>query len=168
MLEALRKDVKKEKALDIVNTIFLSALQLAALKEFDPRGDETLVTLQSRLANHYLPKGILPDSSDLSPLLAVFQENGIDQNMSAYAPLWSEILSAMVFHKFQNTDLRDRDEVERLGRGLRDLFLRSDQGLTTEAVEDLCQSQLSSDPLKEVYQFGLVESEDTLKASKTN
>jgi Peptidase family M3 len=153
-LEALRKDLKKEKALDIANTIFLSALQLAVFETFDPRGDETLVSLQSRLAQRYLPRGNMPDSSDLSPLLAVFQEHGVDQLMSAYAPLWSEILGAMVFESFQKTDLRDLDEVERLGLGVRDLFLRSDQSMTTKRVEDLCRTPISTLPLKHVYQFG--------------
>jgi hypothetical protein len=154
MLDALRRDLRKEKALDMVNTIFLSALQIAALEEFDPRGDETLVSLQSRLAQQYLPKGNMPDSSDLSPLLAVFQEHGADQMMTAYAPLWSEILSAMVFDRFQKTDLRDRKEVERLGLGIRDLFLRPDRGLSTKDVEELCEGSVSTEPLKHVYQFG--------------
>jgi Zn-dependent oligopeptidase len=153
-IDALRRDWKKEKALDIVNTIFLSALQIAALEEFDPRGDETLVSLQSRLAQKYLPKGNMPDSSDLSPLLAVFQEHGIDQKLSAYGPLWSEILAAMVFDRFQKTDLRDRDEVNRLGHGVRNLFLRDDRCLSTKDVEELCRSEVSSEPLKHVYQFG--------------
>ncbi|KAL3903414.1 MAG: hypothetical protein SGARI_005392, partial [Bacillariaceae sp.] len=109
-LKLLREELQREKALEIVNTIFLSELQREVFEEFDPRGDETLVALQARLAKQHLPKGNLPSSSDLSPLLAVFQEQGSEQHMSAYSSLWSELLSAMAYETFQNTDLRDTEE----------------------------------------------------------
>ena len=44
-LKILRKDLRYEKALELTNCMFLSALQFAVFEEFDPRGDETLVAL---------------------------------------------------------------------------------------------------------------------------
>lgn len=158
-LKVLRKDLRYEKALELTNCMFLSALQFAVFEDFDPRGDETLVALQERLAIHYLPGSNLPDPSDLSPLLAVFQESGIDQNMSAYGALWSEVLASTVYETFQKTDLRDRVEVERLGNGIRNLFLRGNSGksLSRNDFADLCKTNEDSigsgDPLSRVYGF---------------
>jgi len=164
-LEILRKDLKNQKALEIMNVIFLSALQLEVFGTFDPRGDETLMALQTRLAEQYLPKGNLPDSSDLSPLLAVFQENGVQNNMSASGPILSEVIAAMLYESFQKTDLRDGEQVERLGGGIRDLFLQTDDSsnlLSLDEIQKLCDAKLSGGQLKRVYKFDEVEEDTSL------
>ena len=167
----LRQDLKKQKALEIMNIIFLSALQLEAFGSFDPRGDETLMALQSRLAEQYLPKGNLPDSSDLSPLLAVFQENGVKNILSASSPILSEVMAAMLYESFQKTDLRDHEKVKRLGEGIRDLFLHPHTQAESESVgdsltllsmdeiESLCGAKLSGGQLKRGYKFDEVHDE---------
>ena len=166
MLKTLRTDLRNQKALELTNTMFLSALQFTVFENFDPRGDETLVSLQERLAKQYLPGSNLPDPSDLSPLLAVFQESGIDQKFSAYGTLWSEVLAATVYATFQKTDLRDKDEVARLGTGIRDLFLKGNNGrpFSRTDIASLCKldevSIGSGGPLKRVYGFE-TESETT-------
>jgi Zn-dependent oligopeptidase len=171
-LQILRDELKSKKALEVINTIFLSELQFAVFDDFDPRGDETLVAMQARLAQQHLPKGNLPNSTDLSPLLAVFQEFSSEQNMSAYGPLWSEILSATVYEAFQKTDLRERAKVERLGRGIRNLFWRlSPDSLvangamnsTLQEWEMLCGIKLeriSAGPLQRVYGFDRMEGDE--------
>ena len=159
-IEILRKDLRNEKALELTNTMFLSTLQFTVFESFDPRGDETLVSLQERLAIQYLPGSNLPDPSDLSPLLAIFQESGTEQKMSAYGTLWSEVLSATVYETFQKTDLRDRDQVQRLGTGIRDLFLRGgDNGkpFSRKELANLCNLNVESigsgGPLNRLYGF---------------
>jgi Zn-dependent oligopeptidase len=167
-LEILREEWKRKKALEIINTIFLSELQFAVFDEFDPRGDETLVAMQARVAQQHLPKGNVPNTSDLSPLLAVFQEYGVEQNMTVYGPLWSELLSATVYEAFQKTDLRERDEVHRIGRGIRNLFLRRSPdalAITLQELEELCHvTSVSARPLQRVYGFDGMEggSQDNL------
>lgn len=158
-IEILRKDLRNEKALELTNTMFLSALQFTVFESFDPRGDETLVSLQERLAIQYLPGSNLPDPSDLSPLLAIFQESGTEQYMSAHGTLWSEVLAATVYERFQKTDLRDRNEVRRLGTGIRDLFLRGNNGkpFSRGDIANLCKQTVDSigsgGPLNRVYGF---------------
>ena len=158
-LKTLRKDLRNEKALELTNTMFLSALQFTIFDSFDPRGDETLVALQERLAVQYLPGSNLPDPSDLSPLLVVFQESGIDQKMSVYGTLWSEVLACTVYETFQKTDLRDKEEVARLGTGIRNLFLCGNRGRPVARTNfaDLCKIDGSlvgsGGPLKRVYGF---------------
>jgi hypothetical protein len=132
-LKILRNDIKKEKALHITNTMFLSALQYEVFNIFNPRGDETLVSLQERIANQYLPKSCQPDTTDLSPLLAIFQQSNRYQYMSIHSTLYSELLSSNLYEKFQILlyELRQQDDAIKLGIGLRDLFLSSPTNTTT-------------------------------------
>lgn len=132
-IQVLRDDIKREKALDYMNTMFLSVLQFEVYDTFDPRGDETLVGLQERIATSYLPSTNRPDPSDLSPLVAVFQQSGLHQQMSSYATLYSEVLCATLYEQIQNAIVihRDPTEVTRIGTGIRDLFLRNTTMVTT-------------------------------------
>ena len=72
--------------------------------------------------------------------------------MTAYNYQWSEIWSANVFEKFSKTDMKDKDEVKRLGRAVRHLFLREhDTNLTMNDFEELCGKQISSQALQDIY-----------------
>ena len=136
-IQVLRDDIKREKALDYMNTMFLSVLQFEVYDKFDPRGDETLVGLQERIATSYLPSTNRPDPSDLSPLVAVFQQSGMNQQMSSYATLYSEVLGATLYEQIQNAIVvhRDSTEVTRIGTGIRDLFLKNTTMVTTRKSE---------------------------------
>ena len=148
-IESLRKELKRQKALELMQSAFLGNLELSIFSDFDPRGDETLAALQSRLAKIYIPHDV-PDSTDLSPLLEILKEDSSD-----YSPrsiMWSEVLAAMTYEAFQSTDLRDRDEVNRLGRGIRDLILRPEAPQKSD-FEELCGKPVTPESLKNVYKF---------------
>ena len=138
-LQILRNDYKKEKALQITNTMFLSALQFEVFTIFNPRGDETLVGLQERIANKYLPKSCQPDTSDLSPLLAVFQQSNDLQYMSMHTSLYSNIISANLYEKFQFLlyEVRQQEDACKLGIGIRDLFLSSNSNSLRKDIAEL-------------------------------
>ena len=138
-LQILRNDYKKEKALQITNTMFLSALQFEVFTIFNPRGDETLVGLQERIANLYLPKSCQPDTSDLSPLLAVFQQSNDSQYMSMHTSLYSNIISANLYEKFQFLlyEVRQQEDACKLGIGIRDLFLSSNSNSLRKDIAEL-------------------------------
>ena len=56
LLEVLRKQITKEKAEELLMTIFLASLEMHIFTTFDPRGDESLVALQERMAgSSYAP-----------------------------------------------------------------------------------------------------------------
>lgn len=154
LMEILRKETVNQKVDEIMQNVFLGSLESTIFTNFDPRGDETLVALQGRLAEQYIPH-ILPDTDDLSPLLQVFQESAVDdQSMTAYSYLWSELLSANVFEKFSKTDMKDKDEIQRLGRAVRHLFLRENgTHLTINDFEELCGKPISSQALQDIYNF---------------
>ena len=151
LLHVLRREMIKEKEKEMMQNVFLGVLEWTILTNFDPRGDETLVALQGRLAQEYVPHN-LPDSADLSPLLEIFKESAVNQSRTLYSRLWSEILSANAYDKFKKTDLKDQNEVKRLGRGVRNLFLR-DSNLTVAEFEELFGKIAISPALKSVYGF---------------
>ena len=149
LIDILRKDFLEHKAAEIMQNIFLGTLELKIFSNFDPRGDETLAALQDRLAKEYIPHN-MPDSSDLSPLLEIFQDNTVDQSMTAYGYLWSEYLSANLYQTFQTEDWSDRERLKRIGRSTRNLFLR-DSNLTFTDIEGLCGRKPTFQALKDLY-----------------
>ena len=153
LLEVLRKQITKEKAEELLMTIFLASLEMHIFTTFDPRGDESLVALQERMAETYISHNP-PDSNDLTPLLEIFQENAAEQSLTAYSYLWSEILSSSIFVTLKNTDLSNVEEVKRLGHGVRNLFLRRDSHqapLTLQEIEELIAKEVSPEDLRNVH-----------------
>lgn len=152
-IDTLRDDLKKKKALELMNNVFLGSLELEIFTGFDPRGDETLSALQARYASEYAPHDI-PESSDLSPLFEVLHGNAVENGkIRAYDQTLSSVLAAMIYEKFKNTDLRHQDEVKQLGRGIRDLFRRKGQGAVKDVAELCGKSTVSAEDLRRVYGF---------------
>lgn len=161
LIEILRRDLQKKKAAEIMHNVFLATLELTVFTDFDPRGEETLAALQKRLAEQYIPYNV-PDSSDLSHLLETLlgvggaeegdHPNGVVRT-PAYGSVYSEVLAALIYEKFQNTDLRNREEAKRLGQGIRDLFYLRETSLTKNDIEHLCGKKISPEALKQVYKF---------------
>jgi len=152
LMKVLREDFKKQKAIDLMENIFLSTLELMIFTDFDPRGDETLVSLQGRVAGKYVPYD-MPDSNDLGPMIEIFQGKTLDPKISTYCPVWSEMLACMVYRRFVTTDLEDAGAVDKLGQGVRNLFL-SPETSSKEYVEALCdEKEISMKALRDVHDF---------------
>lgn len=148
-IEVLRKDLRKEKAAEIMESAFLGCLDLAIWRDFDPRGEESLSSLQAQIAREYLPHHSL-ESDDAGSF--VLELAKLEDKSVPYKVLYSEVLAAMVYDKFQTTDLRNREEVERLGKGIRDLFLKGG-ALSKNDFEELCGQKISTSHLMSVYKF---------------
>ena len=133
--------------------LFLGELEIATFTDFDPRGEESLAALQSRFADEFIPYRT-PSSQDLSPLLDVFHERVVNRS-AAYRHIFSEVLSSNVYVAFKNTDLKDSDEVTRIGRGIRELFRnpRRSSPMSVDEFERLCKIPISPNKLKELYRF---------------
>lgn len=111
-LELLRKDLATQKTKEWMHQIYLGELERTVWTHLDPRHTdqkESLTSMQRRLAELYIPNDI-PESKDLSPLLAIFSQGNnsasttVDDEsiMMAYTSLWSEVLSANVYAAFQD------------------------------------------------------------------
>ena len=191
LLELLRKDWASQKIDDWRHQIFLSELEMAVWNEFDPldkkeedgggtSSKKSLAALQQELAEIYTPNKV-PSSQDLSPILEIFQRGSntadrtVDQepHMASHASLLSEMLSANVYVAFQealtitaagegNDGANTKDQVQRLGAGVRELFLPSSptQGtLSLADFEALCGKTMSPQALKEVYRLSTLDDE---------
>jgi hypothetical protein len=125
LLEILRKDRATQKTKEWMHQIFLGELERTVWTNVDndpnnhnnnsnaPTTKESLASMQRRLAEQYIPHDI-PESKDLSPLLAIFAQGGNtttntasttvedESIMMAYTSLWSEVLSANLYVAFQD------------------------------------------------------------------
>jgi hypothetical protein len=125
LLEILRKDLATQKTKEWMHQIFLGELERAVWTNVDndpnnqnnnnnaPTTKESLASMQRRLAEQYIPHDI-PESKDISPLLAIFAQGGNtttnaasttvedESIMMAYTSLWSEVLSANLYVAFQD------------------------------------------------------------------
>jgi hypothetical protein len=120
LLEILRKDLATQKSKEWMHQIFLGELERTVWTNVDdsnhnnaPTKKESLASMQRRLAEQYIPNDI-PESKDLSPLLAIFSQGGgnsintastaveDESIVKAYTSLWSEVLSANVYVAFQD------------------------------------------------------------------
>lgn len=152
LMRVLREDFKKSKAINLTENVFLSTLELVIFTNFDPRGDETIFSLQDRVAQKYVPYDV-PGPHDLSPMIEIFQGNKtLDQKAATYTPMWSEMLACMVYRKFTTTDLKDTEAVAKLGQEIRNLFLSPDTS-GREHFECLCDEKISLKSLKHLHNF---------------
>ena len=145
---------------------------------------KSLAALQQELAEIYTPSKV-PSSQDLSPILEIFQRSSntadrtVDQepHMSSHASLLSEMLSANVYVAFQDAltvkaagdnkeegkgGANTKEQVQRLGAGVRELFLPSSSTQGTLSLADfeaLCGKTISPLALAEVYQLSTLDDE---------
>ncbi|CAJ1960041.1 unnamed protein product [Cylindrotheca closterium] len=152
LMRVLRQEFKKQRATNLMENIFLCTLELAIFTDFDPRGDETLVSLQGRIARKYVPYD-MPDSNDLGPMIEIFQCKNLDPKISTNCPVHSEMLACMAYKRFMTTDLQNAGAVEKLGQGIRNLFL-SPETSSKEYFESLCDAtEISVKSLRDVHDF---------------
>ena len=107
-----------ESALKFTAQTFLGQLEMDLHSTFDPNGDTSILQFKTERAKIYSPHDI-PEKSDLSSLYSIFQANADGNHVSSYRYLWSEVLSADAYQKFQECD-----DMEKVGRQFRDSVLR--------------------------------------------
>jgi len=164
MEDALLRRRSQRKILQTLQHIFLGSLELELFSSFDPKGEESMMSLQRRLAANYIPHD-QPDHKDVSPLLEVLQENARGTHVAMYRYFWSDIYAAGIFGAFLDVDfndktserirLRDKETRQRLGRQLRRDFL--EPGATVDFHANLKefggQSLGTADPLLNLFKL---------------
>lgn len=114
MVEKLRKQRMSEKQQTMSHRVFLGQLEL----ELFSNPDESLVTLQRRIAEEYIPQR-LPDKSDLNPLLEVMTDNANGKHMCRYRYLWGEVMSTDIYELFREAGVGNQEKTRELGMRLR-------------------------------------------------
>jgi Zn-dependent oligopeptidase len=86
LVAQLINQYRKKQTKKLCHQAFLGQLELELHSTFDPHGEESIIGLQRRLAEHYLlpSDDSLPAKSDLSPLLRIFENNASGYSTALY------------------------------------------------------------------------------------
>lgn len=90
------------KHLELAQLAFYGSLELYIFSNFDIRGEETLLSLQSRWAKEYSPHDLPPDKT-IGPLMNIFKENAAGRSVAYYRYLWCEAQGAALFERMKES-----------------------------------------------------------------
>jgi len=110
----IQQQRKATKANELLHRLFLGQLEVELNTTFDPHGDDSIISLQRKLAEKYCPHH-LPPKGNIDPLIQIFQSNASGRSTQQYRYLFSELISADAFDAFLDND----------GQILEDKVLRS-------------------------------------------
>ena len=120
----------RRKCLELAQLAFYGSLELYLFSEFDIRGDESLVALQSRWASEYSPHD-KPHEKSIGPLLEIFKESAAGRNVAYYRYLWCEALGAELFEQ-----LREQHNKEQPAAHPQEMHERCRQLLLTSGTSE--------------------------------
>jgi Zn-dependent oligopeptidase len=83
----------RTKMFKLAEQAFRSKLEIAALSEFDLKGSETIMDLQTRIATAFIPHCCV-EKNDMEHLVDILNSNAVG---GQYRYLWSDFSSASVF-----------------------------------------------------------------------
>mmetsp|Transcript_31492 Transcript_31492/g.48209 ORF Transcript_31492/g.48209 Transcript_31492/m.48209 type:complete len:186 (+) Transcript_31492:53-610(+) len=122
LLNQLYEEHTLKEAMLLAQRAFCGQLEVELLSSFDPRGDESIVALQKRIAEKYIPHD-MPSKRDISPLLQVFEEAAKGEDGTRYRYMFSEMMAVDVFDAFMEAGIHNEEELKRLGGLFRKCFL---------------------------------------------
>lgn len=146
LIEKLREQRVAEKVHTMNQRAFLGQLELELFSD----RDESLVSLQRRLAQEYVPND-LPDKNDLDPLFQVMSDNANNRNMCRYRYLWGECMSADIYSVFKESGVENQDKMRELGMRLRKTMLEPGGLVDGSAFEEFCGRKMSPSSLFAMY-----------------
>jgi Zn-dependent oligopeptidase len=147
---AAQKKRRKTKIYETLHRVFLGQLELELFSRTKDE-EESLVAMQRRHAEEYIPHNLLP-KSDLSPMLQLVEANAGQKRVGQYRYLLSELISASIFCKFKDADIRKQEQVRELGSKVKEQLLRP--GVLVDgkkAMEVICGHQVRTDGYFNLY-----------------
>ena len=126
VMTKIKRRRKVTKANELLHRLFLGSLESELNSKFDPHGEESIVSIQRKLALRCCPH-FLPPKGNIDPLIQIFQNDAVGKKSMQYRYLLSEISSADAFAAFTNDEtgaMKCKQEIEETGRRMRDNFLR--------------------------------------------
>ena len=122
-IEKMKEERLLRKGRELLHRLALGQLELELLSGFDTKGDESIIGIQRRLAQEYLPPVDIPPKSDISLLQQLFGSNASGHHASQYRYLYSELMSADAFEAFKDVGFRNEEGMKDIGRKFRDVIL---------------------------------------------
>lgn len=92
-IEAAFRVRSRRKALELAQLSYYGSLELHLFSDFDLRGKESILALQTRLAAELVPHD-MPANKSVGPLLEILQENASGRPVAWYRYLWCDAASA--------------------------------------------------------------------------
>ena len=132
------------KRSELLHRLFLGQLELELNSNFDPKADESLISLQRRLAEEYCPH-YKPPKGNIDPLVQVFQSNALGKNTMHYRYLWSDIISSDLFSSL----FKSGGKANKIG----DVLSKGASMTTSDAVSELLGRDVSTVPI--ISKYGL-------------
>jgi oligopeptidase A len=152
IIQKLKQRNQSTKCNELLIRLFLGKLELEVNSNFDPQGDESIIALQRKYAERYCPKQI-PPKGNIDPLIQIFESNATGKCSVQYRYLWSEVMSADIFHPFQEVvENGDEAALRELGNKFRKSFLEQGGSVSTEeAFLKFRGRKASTEALLELY-----------------
>lgn len=122
-VEKMKEERLLRKGRELLHRLALGQLELELLSGFDPKGEESIIGIQRRLAQEHLPPVDVPPKSDISLLQQLFGSNASGHHASQYRYLYSELLSADAFEAFKDVGFRNEQGMKDIGGKFRDAIL---------------------------------------------
>lgn len=109
----------RTKLLKLAETAFRSSLEVSLFSDFDFKGGDTVLDLQSRLAKKFIPHADL-ESNNLEPLISVLKGSIDRRHTDQYRYLWGDCASASFFKSLKGAYENNESAVDEF----RDLLRR--------------------------------------------
>jgi oligopeptidase A len=103
IMNILQEQRRATKANELLHRLFLGRLELELSSSFDPHGEESMIALQRKCAERFIPCCV-PPRGNIDPIIGIFQNNAQGKHYMQYRYLWSDIMSADAFDAFLDED----------------------------------------------------------------
>jgi len=153
IVKAVQEQRQRDKVEESLRRIFLGQLELELFSRDKQQEGESLVALQRRIGETYVPHELLP-KSDLSPMFELMESNGSRRNpIAQYRYLLSEVISAEFFAKFKDEGISNQEKMRELGISFRKLMLEPGVQIDVkDALQQICGHQsISSKSFLRLY-----------------
>jgi Zn-dependent oligopeptidase len=157
-IDAAYRVRSRRKMHELAQLTFFGSLEMSLFSDFDLRGSESMLALQNRTAQSFIPHD-LPEDKDLSPLIDIMQENASGRHAGWYRYLWCDVFSAIVFDKFKQAYSDETSKMPQLRRDFRRLLLEPGAAIDVkELAKEFDVREFSLDPLFQRYSIEEKES----------
>mmetsp|Transcript_15496 Transcript_15496/g.20177 ORF Transcript_15496/g.20177 Transcript_15496/m.20177 type:complete len:707 (+) Transcript_15496:183-2303(+) len=156
-VDAFYRVLARRKMEEIATVVYYSKLEMTLLSGYDLRGKETIMSLQKRLAQEFVPHDV-PHTSDLTPLIKVLQPNAKGDYLCQYSYLWADCVAAQIFESFKEAYSKDESKLPQLRDTLRRLLLHPGAMVPVDEIRSEWAVGNSVSPKALIQRYGLDKS----------
>jgi Zn-dependent oligopeptidase len=160
-IDAAYRVKAREKVLKLAELAYYGTLELELFSNFDIKGSETILALQQRIAEEFIPH-IDYDKDDMTAILDIIEDNVHGRHVAWYRYLLCEVHAAAIFENLLHLMSTEPDSVTQLRIHFRQYLL--EPGANIDYIMFRSKQQrgdVAIDPLWKLHMFS-----DTDEATK--